>query len=140
MRLSENFPQFSLLAVYVKCEQFSSNTSRTTCPIQKVFSGLNLKRRSSNFYIKSLQRYSCPLKMYFNTKFVKFHFKNANIKQCVKLKTSIFHEICRNIFNFFLTIKKIITRPTSASIGAAVHKPKQTWSVESFSNFAILKR
>ena len=32
---------------------------------------------------------------------------------CVKFKTSLFYEICHKIFNFFLTIRKIMTCPTS---------------------------
>ena len=32
------------------------------------------------------------------------------------LKTSIFYKICQKIFNFFLTIRKIMTCPTSVSI------------------------
>ena len=32
------------------------------------------------------------------------------------LKTSIFHEICRKIFNLFLTIRKIMTCPSIVSI------------------------
>ena len=73
------------------------------------------------------------------------------------LKTLIFHQICHKIFIFFLSIRKIMTCSTGVSICwprkrsvstsqqcsgsvSAVHNPKQTWSVESFSDFAILRQ
>ena len=75
-----------------------------------------------------------------------------NIKQLIKFKkTSIFYELCHKTFKFFLTIRKIMKcinllakkgqflfyRHVQVLV-SAVHKPKHTWSVESFSEFAML--
>ena len=59
----------------------------------------------------------------------------AILNNVSNLKTSIFHEICHKISNFFLTIRKIMTYPTSVSV--CKRKNQSVFILQPFSDFGV---